>query len=258
MPHARLFNKFLPEELLERGNPGDGGRPLRACKFSYYDLKIMLNNKPGRLKRKQTDPTNSDEDTQPRTKRQLRHTYFDFRQLIYISRSKKEDTWSRLVDLQSVDASTAVMDLLFMTFGSADVVMISNVHDETATISKAAYAESYLDFIKPFNKVFTLGTDEHLDNLDDDEIIAHEGTSVAVQNKTPLFLPSDDDIPESEEEDDQGSEPPVNLPETVNTSPSEWMSTHKNIFANNNGLSISGLHNPGWCLFITFSHSGCY
>jgi hypothetical protein len=31
LPHARLFNKFLPEALLERGNPNDGGRPLRAC-----------------------------------------------------------------------------------------------------------------------------------------------------------------------------------------------------------------------------------
>jgi len=41
MPHARLFNKFLPEVLLERGNPSDGGRPLRACRL-FYTWAIMV------------------------------------------------------------------------------------------------------------------------------------------------------------------------------------------------------------------------
>jgi hypothetical protein len=35
MPHARLSNKFLPEVLLERGKPSDGGRPLRACMYTF-------------------------------------------------------------------------------------------------------------------------------------------------------------------------------------------------------------------------------
>jgi hypothetical protein len=41
MPHARLFNKFLPEVLLDRGNPRDGGRPLRACRFFHMQAIVV-------------------------------------------------------------------------------------------------------------------------------------------------------------------------------------------------------------------------
>jgi hypothetical protein len=56
-----------------------------------------------------------------------------------------------------------------------------------------------MDFIEPFNKVFTLGCDDDMDDGETEEL------SIP-RSKTPLFLPEDDDTLESEDEPDEHDE----------------------------------------------------
>lgn len=67
------------------------------------------------------------------------------------------------------------------------------------TVSKVAYTEAYMDFMEPFNKVFTLGCDDDTDDGETEQV-------PIPQSKTPLFLPEDDDVVESEDEPDEYDE----------------------------------------------------
>jgi hypothetical protein len=74
-----------------------------------------------------------------------------------------------------------------------------SIFNEAATVSKVAYTEAYMDFIEPFNKVFTIGCGDDMDDGETDQV-------PVPRSKTPLFLPEDNDTVESEDEPDEYDE----------------------------------------------------